>query len=484
MLVEAAHSPRRKPIYYGDIAKKTGIQLGTGQGSGELGQLLGEIAVFEANADRPILTAIVINSPQSQNEARKKYGGDGIHGEGLYRIAEELGKGKRSKLKKDFFGVTEMNRCFDEWGNDAYYEQHRSIEVDQEIRETPGFFTAAEAAAFGTIAGQAYDKDSANHARLKKDVLDGLYEKVEYWANELVALLPDFVAHSGYHWQTGPTFRKYLWSRLYRPEDDKNALFFVVSVNGEYNALIYRLYYMNEGGSQSLGEAEQQLIERELPAAAKRVDVAASELVNYSWERLIEESADFIRNYSSEYDRIQSLLREFDEPNIEQQSSLADLTLSNPPLGIKEFPETKRTFKGRDPDYEAIGRERTKTGTAGEELVRKLEKEKLSGTPYANNKIEKQADGIGYDLKSWTVEGEELQIEVKTTTGGIDTPFYLSANEWAYAELPENRNRYMIYRIYDYSIRHKTGKYFIIRNVAESIVKEPTVYKCRYKGPD
>ncbi|TXF89349.1 DUF3883 domain-containing protein [Neolewinella aurantiaca] len=93
-----------------------------------------------------------------------------------------------------------------------------------------------------------------------------------------------------------------------------------------------------------------------------------------------------------------------------------------------------------------------------------------------------RAKGVGYDLKSWTVDGEELYIEVKTTTGGINTPCYLSANELAYAELPENKSRYVVYRIYDYSQCCKTGKCFIIRSGAQSIAKECTAFKCRYSG--
>lgn len=35
----------------------------------------------------------------------------------------------------------------------------------------------------------------------------------------------------------------------------------------------------------------------------------------------------------------------------------------------------------------------------------------------------------GYDILSYTNKGQELHIEVKTTPGTVDTPFYISKNE-------------------------------------------------------
>jgi hypothetical protein len=248
--------------------------------------------------------------------------------------------------------------------------------------------------------------------------------------------------------------------------------------------LEFKLDCKSEGTSKQLTEEQARPVKDSIPTDARSVRVPLETVHTYGWDRLIQESRDFIINHQNAYDWLHDLVAEISEEGAyEQAPAPIPLFKTDPPAGIKEFPEIERTFKGRDPDYEAIGRERTQLGAAGEELVRKLEKDKLRGTPHADNKIEKQADGVGYDLKSWTKKGTELHIEVKTTKGGIDTPFYLSANERAYAELVENKYRYVIYRVYDYSIRHNKGKYFIIRNVAKSIIKKPTVYKCRYKGP-
>lgn len=56
----------------------------------------------------------------------------------------------------------------------------------------------------------------------------------------------------------------------------------------------------------------------------------------------------------------------------------------------------------------------------------------------------------GYDILSYTVDGRELYIEVKATPGPLDTPFYLSRNEWDKAkELKDNGELYEMHRVYN-----------------------------------
>lgn len=52
---------------------------------------------------------------------------------------------------------------------------------------------------------------------------------------------------------------------------------------------------------------------------------------------------------------------------------------------------------------------------------------------------QEDGDGAGFDILSFTEQGEERLLEVKTTTGYAYTPFYLSANECALSEeRPDN----------------------------------------------
>ena len=62
---------------------------------------------------------------------------------------------------------------------------------------------------------------------------------------------------------------------------------------------------------------------------------------------------------------------------------------------------------------------------------------------------EEDGDGAGYDILSYSHDGRERCLEVKTTVGHQTTPFYLSENERAFsAERPE---AFRIVRLYDFA---------------------------------
>ena len=92
-------------------------------------------------------------------------------------------------------------------------------------------------------------------------------------------------------------------------------------------------------------------------------------------------------------------------------------TLSNepPPDELKQTLEMARRFDvaGRDERNRALGR-------AGEERVRWVSAE--------------EGDGAAYDIASFSPEGRNRLIEVKTTNGWERTPFHITRNELAVAE--------------------------------------------------
>lgn len=45
-----------------------------------------------------------------------------------------------------------------------------------------------------------------------------------------------------------------------------------------------------------------------------------------------------------------------------------------------------------------------------------------------------EGDGAGFDIQSYFLDGKLKFIEVKTTTGNINTPFFITANELAFSE--------------------------------------------------
>ena len=108
---------------------------------------------------------------------------------------------------------------------------------------------------------------------------------------------------------------------------------------------------------------------------------------------------------------------------------------SPPPDELKQMQSIARKFDvaGRDERNRALGR-------AGEELVVTHEKATLSGVGRSDlaRRVrwvsEEDGDGAGYDVASFSTEGRDRLIEVKTTNGWERTPFFITRNELAVAE--------------------------------------------------
>jgi hypothetical protein len=451
-LIKVAEHPDQKTITYGELAGRVkGIKVFPPSNNPYYDMLI-DISESEMERGRPPLSSLVVQKAS------------GEPGDRFYTLFDPYTDTWTSEKKREVFRGWSQQTF-------AFWSAQRSV------ANAVDFFHHEELLAFNEVAGLAYDKESTVHAALEEQQLRPLMEKLRYWLQALADRFPEFTTQVRYDWQNGTDFKKYLWARLFRTGDDPDKLFFVVSVNGEYNALIYRLYYMNEGRSQPLSAHHQELVELELPKAAKAVMVSADSLVEYDWARLINESSAFIHRYLRDYDRIQLLLQDCDHAAVEHEEVVGTLAETTGPEGITGFPKRDPKFIGRDSDYETIQRERDALGLAGEVLVIEAEKRKLRKDENINwDKVQKKKDGEGYDVASWDESGEELYIEVKTTTRGINTPFYLSRNELDFAE--RHADRYVIYRVYEYSLSRKTGKFYVVKNVANSIVKEATVFKC------
>jgi hypothetical protein len=91
-------------------------------------------------------------------------------------------------------------------------------------------------------------------------------------------------------------------------------------------------------------------------------------------------------------------------------------------------------------------------GRAGEEFVLGLERRQLVelGRQDLSRKVrwiaDEEGDGAGYDVLSFAPAGQERLLEVKTTNGSAQTPFFLSRNELEVSkQRPED---WRIYRVH------------------------------------
>jgi hypothetical protein len=127
-------------------------------------------------------------------------------------------------------------------------------------------------------------------------------------------------------------------------------------------------------------------------------------------------------------------------------------TLSNQPppdeLGQMLAIAHKFDVAARDAKNRALGR-------AGEQCAYYHEKTTLSdlGRSDLAQKVrwvsEEDGDGAGYDIASFTPEGQPRLIEVKATNGWERTPFHISRNELAVAEA--RRDDWCLIRLWNFS---------------------------------
>jgi hypothetical protein len=62
---------------------------------------------------------------------------------------------------------------------------------------------------------------------------------------------------------------------------------------------------------------------------------------------------------------------------------------------------------------------------------------------------QEDGDGAGYDIRSFTPDGAERLIEVKTTNGWERTPFYITRNELEVAEA--RPDAWCLFRLHDFA---------------------------------
>ncbi|KZL03361.1 MULTISPECIES: DUF3883 domain-containing protein [unclassified Pseudovibrio] len=130
-------------------------------------------------------------------------------------------------------------------------------------------------------------------------------------------------------------------------------------------------------------------------------------------------------------------------------------------------------------DYAERDASNRELGKLGEAYVVQLEQQRLKKagrTDLAEQVIwasEEEGDGLGYDIRSYEIDGTERLIEVKTTNGGRETPFYISENELSFSE--DEPERFVLVRVYNFS---EEPACFELRSPLEqNLSLKPAVYK-------
>lgn len=156
-------------------------------------------------------------------------------------------------------------------------------------------------------------------------------------------------------------------------------------------------------------------------------------------------------------------------------------TLSPVPKPKKRKIRSNKIHRKRIVDYLKQGKRNKILGNIGESIILDLEKKYLESK--GNSKLAKQVrhvskldgDDMGYDILSYTIDGREKYIEVKTTRGNIYRPFFISENEINFSA--ENKKYYYLYRIFDLDSISNTAQYYSINgDMKKLLTLNPLVF--------
>jgi hypothetical protein len=123
------------------------------------------------------------------------------------------------------------------------------------------------------------------------------------------------------------------------------------------------------------------------------------------------------------------------------------------------YDRARRPHKAVRRNYLEIESRNQSLGLAGETLVLEFEHQRLwkAGKRDLADRIEhtarKEGDHLGFDIRSFEIDGRDRIIEVKTTRFGASTPFFASRNE---VEVSEDRDsEYQLYRLFNFARQPK-----------------------------
>lgn len=119
-------------------------------------------------------------------------------------------------------------------------------------------------------------------------------------------------------------------------------------------------------------------------------------------------------------------------------------------------------------------------GDLGELLVLKYEQAKmktLSSKKQPEHIAKTKGDGEGYDILSYDKSGEEIFIEVKTTTGNYDTPFFITRNELE--KSINEKEKFYLYRLYNFDEKEDTAEFYLEQGSLENLCVNPMLYRVK-----
>lgn len=509
-LIQAARSTKGT-VTYGEVNTNCNLNfdLGNENGKRQLSIVLGEVSEYEDRKGRPLVSAVAVYKHQQK----------GVHGNGFYKIAEELGKGDWKTLKINLFGIEQMKASLEFWRNDENYSQFAHLDAPKKASIIDLLQSLVEREAKNTWETD-YLEITRNVERLRDNIIanptlaiddDRLYanlhESIQSYSDFLRRWL--FIKENGVASRGQSILSTHHLDVITGDEDFKE-----IARNVILNPSVAMYNLMDQWWRNNTRITNNPLLVNRALAACNPYQLSSTVHGKKFWKvaEVLQNAFGF--RYQNEPgwnwyaanvevsrwldQELFSVLEKWTDDRLEKavwrnifvwllyvEYAEHPNTLPNqlvrkpiPTQGWERIPESKREFKGRDVDYEDVENRRKELGDAGEGLVLEYEKARLinMGRHDLAEKVKIEKDGKGYDVMSFGEDEGEIYIEVKTTIGSALAPFYLSANEVAF--MRQHGSQYRIFRVYHYDEQDNSGKFFEIEGeVYEKLLMEATHFK-------
>lgn len=483
--IDAARK-KGKFVFYSDVIKDCAldIDLAFPPDHAKFSEILREVSAFENKYSRPLLTSLAIYKHSTKND----------HGDGFYKLAEQLGKGEFKKLKDELYAFSEAEECRKFWQQDENYKKFALISNRTTSQHKVDFFNQDELEFFKQWQYKVYNPDDDEHVNAKNYLMQTVWEKSIYLGKEIVKQLQGFRLDGKKYWsQRGwkeeddgtnvqaAIVKPYTWVKVFRNTDRGKDIFFTFGLDAypDVEAFIYKIDCQDKRDSK-LTQAQIDLCKSLIPANAKWNEITFGDLIKANWDSLIGTCVRFVNEHTEHYDAIiQAVWGEPIPPTLFKNKLIKK---GKPIDGYDSIPQTTKEFEGVDVDFQGKAKEQKDLGDKGEALVKQREIEFLQGRnmPDKATLVNIVQDGKGYDVFSFDEFGNEKFIEVKTTKGNEYSPFFLSENEIDFLRL--HLNQYCIYRVYNYDEENNFAEFYELNGDIESqLLMKPTQYKVLIK---
>ncbi len=174
---------------------------------------------------------------------------------------------------------------------------------------------------------------------------------------------------------------------------------------------------------------------------------------NFQRSLLIDEvSRQVIRHRALDEAALLAVQRPASEPTVPDFSAvMAEVPVRE--IAVRErSPAYARPAVQRD--YLAREAHNRSLGAAGEAFALRFERWRLQqlGASHLADRVEHvsatEGDGLGYDIRSFEHDGRERYVEVKTTSFGARTPFFVTDNELRFSR--DLAPQFRLYRVFDF----------------------------------